>query len=82
MLCVLVPRLSVAPPGRLADFPARKERPAGLGKSGGQARVNERGMGSPQAPPTLRLGLLIDSDASAVGRWNAPPTRRRSVAWG
>jgi hypothetical protein len=28
----------------------------------GQARVNERGTGSPQYPPTRMLGLLIDPE--------------------
>ena len=32
----------------------------------GQARVNERGMGSPQYPPTLMPGLLIDSYATGA----------------
>ena len=32
----------------------------------GQARVNERGTGSPQYPPTLMLGLLIDSYATGT----------------
>ncbi len=32
----------------------------------GQARVNERGTGSPQYPPTRMLGLLIDSYATGT----------------
>ena len=49
----------------------------------GRARVNERGTGSPQYPPTLMLGLLIDSYATGTfssRRSNAPPTKTSPCA--